>query len=282
MDPQKVKKKIINDLRDEIPELIMASNDFTLNRLSSKKNIVYELTFKKKPDKFPKEVILKLFRTNYAEKEYKALIKLEKQGLPIPKVLYFKKPYLILKKLEGVNLCDFINDDLVNITAIDELDLEIRDKIIVSVKKLAEWIANLHSQNIITKKDTFEIIVFNKGDTRLRDFIYNTTKNVIYGIDFEESYEGNFLDDLAWISCSLLDTNPGIFEVSEPMIKIELINYFLREYFRMNKTFLFSFDYFAERLIENLNIVIKRRALELSPVRKSVILKNISKDLQIS
>ncbi|MFX0141300.1 MAG: RIO1 family regulatory kinase/ATPase [Candidatus Hodarchaeota archaeon] len=277
MDVHKIKNKVLKDLRQEIPDLIEEIDNFSLNRLSSKKNIVYELIFDKKPDKLPKEVILKLFRTNYAEKEYKALIKLEKQGLPIPKVLYFKKPYLILKKLEGVNLCDFINDNLVNTTTIDELDLEIRDKIIVSVKKLAEWIANLHSQNIITKKNSLEIIVFNKGDTRLRDFIYNITKNVIYGIDFEESYEGNFLDDLAWICCSLLDTNPGIFEITEPKHKIELINYFLKEYFRINKKFLFSFNYFAEKLIDYLNIVIERRAIELSPVRKNVILRNISK-----
>ncbi len=277
MDVHKIKNKVLNDLRQEIPDLIEGKNNFSLTRLSSKKNIVYELIFDKKPDKLPKEVILKLFRTNYAEKEYKALIKLEKQGLPIPKVLYFKKPYLILKKLEGVNLCDFINDNLLNISAIDELDLEIRDKIIVSVKKLAEWIANLHRQNIITKKNTLEIIVFNKGDTRLRDFIYNITKNVIYGIDFEESYEGNFLDDLAWICCSLLDTNPGIFEMPEPKHKMELINYFLKEYFRINKKFLFSFNYFAEKLIDYLNIVIERRAIELSPVRKNVILRNISK-----
>ena len=256
---------------------IIGSNDFTLERLSSKKNIVYELAFKKKPNKFPKEVILKLFRTNYAEKEYEALIKLEKQELSIPKVLFFEKPYLILKKLEGVNLCDFINDNLVNITALDELDLEIRDKILVSVNKLAEWIAKLHRENVINKKDTLEIIVLNKGDTRLRDFIYNVTKNVIYGIDFEESYEGNFLDDLAWICCSLLDTNPGIFEITEPKHKIELINYFLKEYFRINKKFLFSFNYFAEKLIDYLNIVIERRALELSPFRKSVILRSLSK-----
>ena len=147
------------------------------------------------------------------------------------------------------------------------------------MKKLAEWIARLHNQNIINDKDISEIIVFNKGDTRLRDFIFDISKKKIYGIDFEESYEGNYLDDLAWICCSLLDTNPGIFENPEPMIKIGLINYLLSKYFRINKRFLFSFDYFAERLIENLNIVIKRRALELSLVRKNVILKNISKEL---
>ncbi|MFW9898450.1 MAG: hypothetical protein ACFFDO_04240 [Candidatus Thorarchaeota archaeon] len=279
MDTNKIKKKVLNDLKKEIPELIKGADKFSLNRLSSKKNIVYELNFDKKPRKFPKQVILKLFRTNYAEKEYKALIQLEKQSLEIPKVLFFKKPYIILKKVNGVNLCDYINDNLVNISTLDDLDSKIRNNIFLALKKLAEWIARLHNQNVINDKDISEVIVFNKGDTRLRDFIFDISKNTIYGIDFEESYEGNYLDDLAWICCSLLDTNPGIFEIPEPMIKIELINYLLSKYFRINKRFLFSFDYFAERLIENLNIVIKRRALELSPVRKNIILKNISKEL---
>ena len=279
MDTNKIKKKVLNDLKKEIPDIMKGADEFSLNRLSSKKNIVYELNFDKKPQKFPKQVILKLFRTNYAEKEYEALIQLEKQSLEIPKVLFFKKPYLILKKVNGVNLCDYINDNLVNISTLDNLDSEIRNNIFLGLKKLAEWIARLHNQNIINDKDISEIIVFNKGDTRLRDFIFDISKKTIYGIDFEESYEGNYLDDLAWICCSLLDTNPGIFEIPEPIIKIKLINHFLKEYFRENKRFHFSFDYFAERLIENLNIVIKRRTLELSPVRKNVILKNISKEV---
>ena len=65
----------------------------------------------------------------------------------------------------------------------------------------------------------------------------------------------------------------------EPTHKIKLINLFLKTYYRINKTFHFNFDYFAERLIEFLNLVIKRRSLDLSQVRKSVILKNIYKDL---
>ena len=278
MDVHTIKKKVLRDLKNEIPELIEGINSFSLTRLSSKKNLVYELNFDKKPKKFPKHVILKLFRTNYAENEYKALIKLEKQDLEIPKVLFFKKPYLILKKINGVNLSDFINDKLINFNTINDLDLKIKNNIFLSLEKLAEWIARLHNQNIINDEDFSEVIVFNKGDTRLRDFIFNLSEKKIYGLDFEENYEGNYLDDLAWISCSLLDTNPGIFEIEKPMVKIELINYFLSEYFRINNSFLFSFDYFAERLIEYLNIVMKRRSIKLSSVRKNEILKNLSKN----
>ena len=176
MDPLKIKRKLISDLNYVIPELIEGLDTFSLNRLTSKKNIVYELIFKKKPKKLPKIVILKLFRTEYAEKEYNALIKLKKQNLAVPKVLFFNKPYIILEKLNGVNLCDFINENLINTTSLGELNSEISNKIILSVNKLAEWIAKLHKQNIIDKKDISEIIVFNKGDTRLRDFIYDISK----------------------------------------------------------------------------------------------------------
>ena len=64
MDSEKIKEQIINDLKKQIPELIDGENDFILNRLTSKKNIVFELIFEKKPENLPKIVILKLFRTN--------------------------------------------------------------------------------------------------------------------------------------------------------------------------------------------------------------------------
>ena len=279
MDPQKVKKKLIKDLSTYIPEIQDKNNPFSLKRLTSKKNIVFELNFKEKPKKFPKVVILKLFRTEFAEKEYNALIKLEKQGLAVPKVFFFSKPYIILKKLSGHNLCDFINENLINITSLNELDLKVRNKMILSIEKLAEWLAKLHKQNIIDNIDSSQTIVFNKGDTRLRDFIYDSSKKIIYGIDFEESYEGNHLDDLAWICCSLIDTDPGIFQILEPTHKIELINVFLEKYYHFNDNFHFDFDYFAEHLIEFLNIVIKRRSLDVSQVRKNVILRKIAKEL---
>jgi len=52
----------------------------------------------------------------------------------------------------------------------------------------------------------------------------------------------------------------------------------LEEYFRINVNFQFSFDYFVDQLIENLNIVIKRRSLTVGPINKESIFKNISGD----
>ncbi len=278
MVAEKIKKKLISDLKNEIPELALEEEYFSLNQYKSKKNFVYDLIFNKKPKRFPKEVILKVFRTDYAENEYNTYKKLEKQNLSIPKVLFYENPYLILEKVNGINLCDVINNNLVNKIKLDELNPSVLDLVVLSIHKLAAWIARLHSQNIVNKSDSSKIIVLNKGDTRLRDFIIDISNETIYGFDFEESYEGNYLDDLAWICCAILDTDPGIFEMFEPIHKTELINIFLKEYFRINPDFQFSFQYFAEQLIENLNIVIERRSLEFGPVSKNSILKNISND----
>ncbi len=279
MVAEKIEQKIINDLKEELPELALGGkNNFSLNQYKSKKNFVYDLIFTKKPKNFPKELILKIFRTENAEHEYNIYKRLEKQNISIPKVLFFNNPYLLLEKVKGINLCDVINNNLINKIKLDELNPSVLDLLVLSIHKLAAWIAHLHSQNIVNKTDPSNIIVLNKGDTRLRDFIIDISNETVYGFDFEDAYEGNYLDDLVWICCALLDTDPGIFEMFEPVHKTELINIFLKEYFRINTNFQFSFQYFAEKLIENLNIVIERRSLEFGPVSKDSILQNISKD----
>jgi hypothetical protein len=185
---------------------------------------------------------------------------------------------LILEKLEGVNLCDFINNKLKKVENFDDLESIIREKIINSVEKLANWLAEFHDKNMAYKPETSESIVLNKGDTRLRDFIYNESLEVVYGTDFEDSYKGNHLDDIAWVCCSLLDTNPGIFELNEPKIKIELINLFLKAYYQNNPNFHFDFNYFTEHLIENLNIVMRRRNINLN-LDKSHFIEDISREI---
>ncbi|MBN1803205.1 MAG: serine/threonine protein kinase [Candidatus Lokiarchaeota archaeon] len=275
MDPQKIKERIIQDLSDQIPDLIEGENDFILNRLTSRKNIVFELIFKIKPAHFPKIVVLKLFQTEFAEREYQMLKLLEQQQTLVPKVLFYRKPYILMEKIQGINLTNFINNNLKNISSLNDLKLHIRRKLKHSVKKLARWFAIFHKNNIIRRTEN-DVIVVNKGDARLRDFIYNPATHDVYGLDFEEAYEGNYHDDLAWICCALLDTNPGIFESKEPRPKIELIKVFLKKYYKINNDFKFSFNYFAERLIENLNIIIERRDLEFGSVRKETILNNLA------
>lgn len=278
MELFKTRKDLITDLKEDLPELVDKFNHFILFPIESKKNTVVGLTFNRDTENLPKEVVVKIFKTNNADNEYNTLIRLKKQNLSIPKVLFYKKPYLILEKIKGVNLCDFINDILFNISDLGNLYSETKKEITTSIEKLADWFNQLHTNNPIENENQSETIVLNKGDTQIRDFIYDPSKNEMYGLDFEDSYEGNHIDDISWVCCSLLDTNPGIFEQTIPKAKIELINIFLKCYYRSNPSLHFDFKYFTEKLIENLNIVMSRRGLNMI-LNKESFISGISKDM---
>ncbi|MFX1238149.1 MAG: hypothetical protein ACFFAS_10100 [Promethearchaeota archaeon] len=275
MDPQNIKEQITQELKNLIPELNEEENEFNINHLTSKQNVVVEVIFKKKPTDFPKVVVLKLFQTENIDREFQVLKKLEEQQILVPKVLIHNNSCIMLEKIVGINLTSFINNNLKNISSLHDLKLHLRRNIKKSVKKLGKWFAILHKRNVVRETEE-EIVVLNKGDARLRDFLYNPETKEIYGLDFEDAYEGNYLDDLAWICCSLLDTDPGIFEMDDARHKIELIKVFLKKYYKTNNEFRFNFNYFAEQLIENLNTVIERRDLDSGLVRKEIILKNLT------
>ena len=278
MEHFKTRKDLITDLKEDLPELVDKFNHFILFPIKSKKNTVVGLTFNRDTENLPKEVVVKIFRTNNADNEYNTLTRLKRQNLFIPNVLFYKKPYLILEKIKGVNLCDFINDILFNISDLESLYSETKKEISMSIEKLADWFNQLHTNNTIQDKTNSTTIVLNKGDTQIRDFIYDPLKNEMYGLDFEDSYEGNHIDDISWVCCSLLDTNPGIFEQNIPKTKIDLINIFLKRYYRDNPSLHFDFKYFTEKLIENLNIVMSRRGLNMI-LNKESFIKEISRDM---
>ena len=275
MELLEIRKEIVSNLKGELPDFIDKLNYFIIQKLNSKKNTVVKVVFNRPTDSFPKNIVIKIFRTLNAQKEYSELIKLQNQELTVPRILFFRNPFLILNYIEGENLCDFINDKLIDVQELGLLDDNNRKKIEESLLKLAEWLGNLHINNMISKEN---LSVLNKGDTRLRDFIFNTETGQIHGTDFEETYIGNPIDDLAWVCCSLLDTNPGVFEMNDPRPKIDLINYFLKSYYEMNPGFEFNFTYFAERLIEDLNEVMRRRNLQMS-LNKNSFIKEISREL---
>jgi hypothetical protein len=278
MELIKVRQELIMDLRDDLPDLVDKFNHFILTPFNSRKNTVVHLSFNKATETLPKDMVVKIFRNINSESEYQTIQRLNEQNLSIPDIIFFKNPYLFMRKIDGINVCDYINDNLKNIETLDDLDPKIKDDIISCIEKLAKWLVELHLNNIVKKKEGLDYIVLNKGDTRLRDFIFNPANEILYGVDFEESYAGNHIDDIAWICCSLLDTNPGIFDLFEPKPKIELINLFLKKYYENNTSFQFDFNYFTEKLIEDLNIVMKRRNMGMD-LSKESFLEKISKDL---
>ena len=275
----KIKSKIIKDLKGVIPELRKENYNFNIYELKSRKNTVINLVFDKKPQDFPQEFVIKIFRTKNIVSENNILTRLRNQNFHVPKILSLKKNYLTLEKIEGINLSDFINDNLKDTEKLEDLDSILKTQIISSIEKLAEWIAQLHKKNIMRKRQSDELFVLNKGDTRLRDFIIDPSSEILYGVDFEDSYEGNHMDDLAWICCSLLDTTPGLFDMDEPKHKIDLINIFLKKYYQTNSSFQFDFNYFTEKIIGYLNIVIERRNLPYGPIRTTSFIEDISKEI---
>ncbi|MFX0024374.1 MAG: hypothetical protein ACFE9S_18795 [Candidatus Hermodarchaeota archaeon] len=278
MDLQKIQSRMINDLKHQIPEL--NPENIQITELPSKKNSVVNVKFNKKPSKLPKEVVVKIFRTKNFAHEINILNRLKNQNFHVPIILFFQKPYLILEKINGINLCDFINDKLKDKKSLDDLDTKEKSEIITSIEKLAEFLAQFHEKNFVRKRyKVKKKYVLCKGDTRLRDFIFDLKSGLLYAVDFEEAYEGNAIDDLAWICTALLDTNPGLFEMEDPIHKIELINVFLRKYYQTNPRFPFIFDYLAKKIIENLNIVIERRNLPYGTISKDKFIEDISKEI---
>jgi len=266
---------MVRDLKEQIPEI--NDDNIQISELPSKQNSVINVLFDKKPSKLPKEVIIKIFRSKNIVHEVNILNRLKNQKFLVPTILFFQSPYIILEKVSGTNLCDFINEKLKGTQQLEDLDSEVRNQIIQSIERLAEYLAQLHKKNFVRKRyKVKKKYVLCKGDTRLRDFIFDSVNDVLYAIDFEDAYEGNHMDDLAWICTSLLDTDPGLFEMEEPKHKIDLINNFLRKYYQTNPKFPFNFNYLAEKIIENLNIVIERRNLPYGTISKTLFLKDIS------
>lgn len=279
MSLQAIRRKLVKDLRGVIPEIRKDNYNFKLYELKSRKNTVLNLVFDKTLQDFPQEFVVKIFRTKNIVSENNILTRLKNQNFHVPKIFSLKKPYLILEKIEGINLCDFINDNLKDTEELGDLDSNLKTQITSSIEILAKWLAQLHKKNLVRKRRSEEILVLNKGDTRLRDFILDPSREILFGVDFEDAFEGSHMDDLAWICCSLLDTSPGLFDMDEPKHKIDLINIFLRKYYQTNSSFQFDFNYFAEKMIGHLNIVIERRNLPYGPIRSASFIENISKEI---
>ncbi|MHA1150451.1 MAG: RIO1 family regulatory kinase/ATPase domain-containing protein [Promethearchaeota archaeon] len=277
-DEKIINVRLLENLTESFPYIFKDNIDFKIKTYKSKKNIVLGIIFDKKVNPNKEDMVVKIFKTDNADNEFHSLLRLLEQNHSVPRLIDYNKPFLLMEMIQGKNLCDYINDKLVNVKHLEELESKARQKMILSVKMLAQWLARVHKTNIILDPKFSTFNVRNKGDPRLRDFIINFTTGELYGVDFEDSYEGNHIDDIAGICCSLLDTNPGLFEMEVPHHKIELIKEFLNEYYRINKDFKFNFKYFANRLIENLNTVIERREVGYGMISKQSILKKLVKD----
>ncbi len=245
-----LKKEILKDLKEIIPEIEITSIEF----LKARKNLIFLINLKN-PQTLPEEIIIKKISTKSFITEHENLISNYQKGILVPKIFAFKKPYILMEKIDGLNLCDLLNDDLDNST---ENSIYIVKKEIF--EKLAEWLYNYHEINITSEKKS-QILVRNKGDLRLKNFIYYERK--IYGIDFENVYEGIPENDIAEVIVSIITTSPGdIFRDELLEFKINLILDFLLRYMKINTKFIISNYEIVKCLYSHLKIVAKRRHVE--------------------
>ncbi len=138
MSLQKIKNNIIKDLKGLIPELSFANYAFNISQLPSKKNIVIDVNFNQKLNNLPREFVIKIFKTKNIANKINSLKRLINQKILVPKILLFKNPYLVLEKISGYNLSDFVNENLRDIKEIKDLKSEILNKVTQSIEKLAE------------------------------------------------------------------------------------------------------------------------------------------------
>jgi len=167
-----------------------------VNRLKSRKNIVLHLKLSPKNQESV-DIVAKMFVVGRYDTELSLLKSSWKKGLAVPKVVEARDGVILMSFIPGETLGDKIN------TTFDPHLIEI----------LAKWYYKYHTVHRQIK-----------GDSRLRNFIYN--ENVLYGVGFEESCPGLWIFDIAGISASLLDTNP-IFDARKRKLSWHLLDAYL-------------------------------------------------------
>jgi tRNA A-37 threonylcarbamoyl transferase component Bud32 len=140
--------------------------------------------------------VLKVYNQNSAmraKKEFDVLHTAHSRGIKVPKPLFFwDRSALLLEYIPGESLCDVLN----NSPSLDYAHL------------LASWYASFHFSTGGSKEGLCPNI---KGDSILRNFIYvkgASSRDCLYGVDFEEADQGEPAVDIGEICASILNTDP--------------------------------------------------------------------------
>jgi tRNA A-37 threonylcarbamoyl transferase component Bud32 len=156
-----------------------------------------------------KNCVLKTYSPDMEKNLIREFSILSKASTPFKKPKLIEKNlhqhYLLMSYVKGENVCDLIND----------LTTPTQEKIHI-IQKLARWFSQFHQSN--TEHSNCLI----HGDANLRNFLYDDT---IIGLDFEEVFIGNPLQDISNLCASILTTEPEF--TSE---KKRLLDQFLKSY----------------------------------------------------
>jgi len=151
---------------------------FAIKRFPSKKNRVFHVKT------VCGDAVLKLFVTGNASNEFNVLKETYHLRLNVPEPYTLFDNLLFMEYVEGLNMCDVLNDSLQAVHAV----------------KLAEWFTNFHE---VFRKDGVTLV---KSDAILKNFL--KTERGIIGLDFEFAHLGNPVEDIGEMCAHILDTNP--------------------------------------------------------------------------
>ena len=170
----------------------------SFERLRSKKNIVLQLLLDN--GSVECDVVAKLFIEPSFEVEKEVLTLGMKVALDVPSIITSLDGVILMVYIDGVPLVDILNETL-NPAIMDHL---------------AAWYYTFHHK-------TGHV----KGDPRLRNFILREDR--IFGLDFEGYRRDHWMQDIAGISASILDTRP-VFDDR----KVHLVWHLLESYLSLS------------------------------------------------
>lgn len=166
----------------------VVGNDFVIGssiRLPSRRNEVFHVTGSLSSEKTKRSLVAKWFRQPGIANEATVLRDAHGRGVPVPRIIGTTAEVVLMEFIRGPNLCDVLTE-----TPRPRYG-----------RLLGQWLAQYH-----TAFQRSDELVLAKGDARTRNFICANTSLV--GVDFEESYVGSYLGDLASACSSILDTDP--------------------------------------------------------------------------
>ncbi len=171
-----------------------------IENFKSKKNTVKKIEYK--GDYY----VLKKYDPEFLEGleiERDILERCDEKGIPVPKIKSYKDDRLILGYISGDN-CKGLYDKTE--------DGRVKKKILSNI---ASWLSKFHKEFEFKKR---------RGDSILANFIMK--KDKVYGIDFEESEDGDPFRDVGDLCTSILRLRPAFTKN-----RFEQINFFIDRYF---------------------------------------------------
>jgi len=193
----------MKDIQELLQNVEIYEHTVVQHTFSSKKNTVALVTYQEKPRVF------KWFVPGLQQnmnREHK-ILSTASSKINVPQIIEKDDTnhVLIMQYITGENLCDTINSKKYTRTQKNQF-----------IDQLAKWFVTFHQ---LFKTPTYYLI---RGDAGLRNFIVNTQ---LWGVDFEESRQGNPVEDVAECCASILSTTP-MFTTE----KYELCKSFIQEY----------------------------------------------------